>query len=103
MKIAVANIEDRIVHRLIYEYLVPIFDKTFIFDVWSCRKNKGLTAAIERVQKLFRGHKNFYCWRADIEKFFDNIDHQLLIKFLFRKIVCSNAQWLQKRLFTAII
>jgi len=40
--IVVAPIRDRIVHRMIYEYLVPIFDKTFIYDVWSCRKNKGL-------------------------------------------------------------
>jgi len=100
-KIAVANIKDRIIHRLIYEHLVPIFDKTFIFDVWSCRKNKGLTMAIERTQKLFRGQKNFYCWRADIEKFFDNIDHKLLIKLLFRKVTGSRTRRLLKMIINS--
>ena len=30
-EISCAGIRDRVVHRLIYDYLVPIFDKTFIF------------------------------------------------------------------------
>ena len=38
--IAVAGIKDRFVHRLLYEYLVEIYDKTFIHDVWSCREEK---------------------------------------------------------------
>src|SRR3989339_2061553 len=41
-EILVASVKDRVVHRLIYEYLVEIYDKTFAFDVWSCRKDKGL-------------------------------------------------------------
>jgi RNA-directed DNA polymerase len=39
-EISVARIRDRVVHRLIYEYLCGIFDKTFIFDAWSCRKTR---------------------------------------------------------------
>jgi len=31
-EISVASIKDRIVHRLLYEYLAEIYDKTFIFD-----------------------------------------------------------------------
>lgn len=38
-EISVASIRDRVVHRLLYEYLCEIFDETFIFDAWSCRKN----------------------------------------------------------------
>ncbi len=48
-EISVANIRDRVVHRLIYDYLVEIYDKTFIYDAWSCRKGKGLLGAIERI------------------------------------------------------
>ena len=47
-EISVAHIRDRVVHRLIYDYLENIYDKTFIYDAWSCRKGKGLLGAIER-------------------------------------------------------
>ena len=47
-EISVAHIRDRVVHRLIYDYLEKIYDKTFIYDAWSCRKGKGLLGAIER-------------------------------------------------------
>ena len=49
-EISVASIRDRVVHRLIYEWLEKIYDKTFIYDAWSCRKGKGLLGTIERAQ-----------------------------------------------------
>jgi len=30
-EISVASVRDRVVHRLLYDYLVEIFDKTFVF------------------------------------------------------------------------
>jgi len=39
-EISVALVRDRVVHRLIYDYLVKIYDKTFIYDAWSCRQGK---------------------------------------------------------------
>jgi len=85
-QISVAGVRDRVVHRLLYEYLNGIYDKTFIYDVWSCRKNKGLLAAIERTQKFLNRHADSFVWRADIKKFFDNVDRQTLLKILFLRI-----------------
>lgn len=81
-EISVASVRDRVVHRLLYEYLVEIYDKTFIFDVWSCRKGKGLLEAIERAQKFLKKYSDGYVWRADVKKFFDNIDHDILTQIL---------------------
>ena len=78
-RIAVASIRDRIVHRLLYEYLVPVYDPTFISDVWSCRKGKGLLGAIERTQQLLHRHPQSIVWRADVVKFFDNVDRDVLL------------------------
>ena len=36
-EISVADVRDRVVHRLIYNFLEKLYDKTFIFDAWSCR------------------------------------------------------------------
>jgi len=90
-QISVASVRDRVVHRLLYEYLNKIYDKTFIYDAWSCRKNKGLIAAIERTQKFLRKYKNSFIWRADIRKFFDNADHQILLKILFLRVKDTKA------------
>lgn len=84
--ISVAHIRDRVVHRLVYDYLVPIYDRTFIFDAWSCRKGKGLLACIERTQKFLRKNSRSYVWRADIRKFFDSVDHGIFFKSIARRI-----------------
>jgi len=85
-EISVASVRDRIVHRLLYDYLVEIFDKTFIFDAWSCRKGKGLIGAIDRAQEFIRKYPHGFAWRADIKKFFDNVNHEILFQILTRKI-----------------
>lgn len=85
-EIAVASVKDRFVHRLLYEYLVEIYDKTFIDDVWSCRKGKGLLGAIERAQALLGKHRNGYFWRADIHKFFDSVDQGTFVSLLEHKV-----------------
>lgn len=81
-KISVAPVRDRIVHRLLYEYLVLLFDQRFIYDAWSCRKGKGLLAAIERAQDFAHRFSRAYVWRMDIKKFFDSVHHDTLLKLL---------------------
>lgn len=90
-QIRVANIRDRVVHRLLYEYLYPIYDPTFIYDTWSCRKDKGLIGAINRAQKFMFNNSSDYVWRADIKKFFDHIDHEILLKIIKQKITDTKA------------
>ena len=84
--IVVAPIRDRVVHRLIYKYLVPIFDKTFIYDVWSCRKGKGLQGAIERAQFFAKQYAHGFVWRTDIKKFFDSVNQEILFKCIERRV-----------------
>lgn len=84
--LAVASIRDRVVHRLLYDYLVDQFDKTFDPDVWSCRVGKGLHHCLTRTQKLLRKYEYSCVWRADITKFFDSVDHGRLMECLRRKI-----------------
>ena len=85
-EISVAGIRDRVVHRLIYDYLVPIFDKVFVFDAWSCRTGKGLLGAIERAQGFLKKSPRAYVWRADIKKFFDSVDQGVLMGLVSRRV-----------------
>src|SRR3989344_4939516 len=82
-----AQVEDRVVHHVIYKYLYEIFDKKFIFDSYSCRKKKGTHRAVKRLEKLARiVSKNYTqdCWalKLDIKKFFESIDHEILTELI---------------------
>jgi len=84
--LAVALVRDRVVHRLIYDKLVEIFDKTFDPDVWSCRENKGLHKCLSRTQNLAKKYHENFIWRLDIAKFFDHVDHDILKACLRRHV-----------------
>ncbi len=83
--LAVAEVRDRVVHRLVYDELVNIWDKSFDPDVWSSRTSKGLHGALARTQKLLQKHQYSYVWRADITKFFDHVRHDVLLDCINHK------------------
>ena len=81
-------------HRLLYDYMVPIVDKNLDYDVWSCRKGKGLHGAIARTEELIRKYPSSCVWRSDVVKFFDNVDQEVLKKTIVRQGFCEQATWL---------
>ncbi len=94
--VSVAGVRDRVVHRLLYQYLVEVYDHTFMYDVWSCRQDKGLLRAITRAQFFLTRSPMGFIWRADIKKFFDNVDHQVLMGILTFRITDPQALRLLK-------
>jgi RNA-directed DNA polymerase len=93
--LAVASVRDRVVHRLLYDNLLAKFDTGFDPDVWSCRTGKGLHKCLDRSQKLLQKHSAGYVWRADITKFFDTVDQEVLLECLARRIGRDKtAMWL---------
>ncbi len=94
-----AKVSDRIVHHLLYKYLYNIFDKTFIYDSYSCRLNKGTHKAVKRLEEFTRKVSKNYsgeCWvlKCDIKKFFANVDHMILKNLIERKVKDKNILWL---------
>lgn len=60
-----AEVADRIVHHLLYKFLYSVFNKTFIYDSYSCRLNKGTHKGVKRLKKFVRiVSKNYTksCW-----------------------------------------
>lgn len=93
-EISVSSVRDRVVHRLLYDYLVPLFDPTFVYDAWSCRKGKGLIGAIQRTQSFLNSYPDAYVWRADIKKFFDSVNHEILANLILKRANSSTTNWL---------
>jgi RNA-directed DNA polymerase len=99
--IYVADVRDRVVHRLVYDYLMPIVDRKFDVDVWSCRKSKGLHACIDRTQKLLARYPGAYIWRGDITKFFDSVPHASLLNVINKEVVCKQSKELLTKIVTS--
>ena len=90
-----ATVRDRVAYQAVYQVLYPIFDKTFIFDSYSSRTGKGTHAGIRRLNIFLRSmSRNYtlpaYALKCDIKKYFDSIDHEILLYLLKQKISCLN-------------
>ena len=99
-KISKSDFRDRIVHHAIVNILEPIFDLTFIHDSCANRKGKGNIFAIKRfkifMRKVSRNGKingwinnnqiKGYCLKADIKHYFQEMDLDILLDIIKRKI-----------------
>ena len=88
-EIFAAEFRDRIVHHLYYNYTCELFERTFIADSYSCRRNKGTHYGIRRLVHHIRScsgnYKNkAYILKCDIKGYFMNIDRRKLLK------ICEN-------------
>ena len=94
-----ATVRDRIVHHLIYNFLEPIFQPAFIHQSYSSQTGKGVHIAVNELAAALRqASKNYstpvWSLKLDIKKFFDSIDHEILLQLLCKKVQDENIFWL---------
>lgn len=89
--IAKASVRDRVLHHAICRVLGPLLDKQFIFDSYASRKTKGTHAANNRLREFARrlsknGTRTVWLLKCDVRKFFDSVDHEILLGLCKEKI-----------------
>nr|NQU91146.1 hypothetical protein [Bacteroidota bacterium] len=82
-EIFAADFRDRVIHHLIFNYISPVFEKTFIHDSYSCRKQKGTHYGIKRIDKFIRScsqnyKQDSYILKMDIKGYFMAMNRRLL-------------------------
>ena len=86
---------DRITHHAIMNILEPLFVSVFTADTYSCIKGKGIHAAANAVREALKDKSGTqYCLKLDIQKFYPNVDHDVLKQLLQRKIKDQDLLWL---------
>jgi retron-type reverse transcriptase len=94
---------DRIVHHAIMQVLQPIWDKMFIYDLYSAIPGKGIHNGHYRLRKFLKDEQNTkYCLKFDISKFYPNINHDILYNQVQSKIKCPETLWLLKNIIHSI-
>ncbi|MDO8590838.1 MAG: reverse transcriptase domain-containing protein [bacterium] len=86
-----ASVTDRVLYQAVYQALYQIFDKHFICDSYASRNFKGTHRGVKRFEIFARRvtknyHRSAFVLKCDVRKFFDSIDHTLLLRLIGQKI-----------------
>ena len=99
--ISSSHFRDRVVHHAICNIIEPIFEKSFIYDSYASRKDKGTHAALRRFDQFKRkvSHngrlvnnakdRNMvigYFLKCDVKHYFETVDHDILLSIIKKKI-----------------
>jgi len=98
--LAIAIYEDKIVQLALKKIVEAIYEPKFLDCMYGFRPNKGCHDAIRALDNNIR-QKVGYIVDADIKGFFDNIDHDWLMKCLEQHIQDPNILRLIKRFLRA--
>jgi group II intron reverse transcriptase/maturase len=74
--------EDRLVQGVMADILTTIYEPKFKDFSYGFRPNRSCHDAIKELDKIIMAKKTNFIVDADIKSFFDNVDHEWLIKFL---------------------
>lgn len=81
---------DRLVQGVMQKVLDQIYEGKFYDFSYGFRTDKSCHQAIQKVNEIIMSKKTSYVVDADIEGFFDNVDHDWMIKFLEHDIGDKN-------------
>jgi len=74
--------EDKLVENVIAKILEAVYEPKFLHSNFGFRPNRNCHKAIREIIEMVQYRKTSYVVEADIKGFFDNVDHEWLIKFL---------------------
>lgn len=98
-----ATVRDRVLHHAVFSVLNPIFEPTFISTSFSCRIGYGTHRGVDVLRQMVRGvsqngTKPCFILKCDIRKFFDSVDHQVLMAIIKKRVGDSDALWLLEKI-----
>ena len=83
--LGIPNVMDRLVQQAILQVLTPIFDPEFSELSYGYRPKRSAQDAVQQIQKTIRdGHH--WCVDMDLSKFFDRVQHDVLMVRVSRKV-----------------
>ncbi len=100
-KINKSVFRDRVIHHALINIIGHLFEDGFIYDSHANQIGKGTLKAVERFDKFKRkvsrnDTRKCFILKADIKHYFEEINHDILMGILKRKIKDENVLWLIK-------
>ena len=95
-KLGIPTVIDRTIQQAIAQQLMPIYEPIFIETSYGYRPNKSAKDAVFKV-KEYAEQGYIYAVTLDLSKYFDTLNHELLINLLRRKVKDERVIQLIKR------
>ncbi|WP_339493938.1 group II intron reverse transcriptase/maturase [Pseudomonas sp. RA_105y_Pfl2_P56] len=84
-QLGIPNVVDRLIQQALLQQLTPIFDPLFSDYSYGFRPGRSAHQAIETARAhVAAGHR--WCVELDLEKFFDRVNHDVLMAYIERQI-----------------
>lgn len=99
-QLGIPTVTDRVIQQAIAQVLTPIFDPTFSDNSFGFRPHRNGQQAVKQVQGIIKTGRRFTV-DVDLSKFFDRVDHDLLMTYLGYKVKDKRLLKLIKRYLRA--
>tara|TARA_R110002096_G_scaffold90054_1_gene204527 strand:- start:254 stop:1639 length:1386 start_codon:yes stop_codon:yes gene_type:complete len=99
-QLGIPIVTDRVIQQAIAQVLTPIFDPDFSDNSFGFRPNRNGQQAVKQVQSIIKTGRRFAV-DVDLSKFFDRVNHDLLMTLLGYKVKDKRLLKLIKRYLRA--
>ena len=84
-QLGIPTVTDRVIQQAIAQVLTPIFDPDFSNNSFGFRANRNGQQAVKQVRDIIKEGRRIAV-DVDLSKFFDRVNHDLLMTLLGRKV-----------------
>lgn len=99
-QLGIPSVVDRLIQQALLQQLTPIFDPLFSDHSYGFRPGRSAHQAIETARAhVAAGHR--WCVELDLEKFFDRVNHDVLMAYIERQIEDKRVLMLIRRYLEA--
>jgi RNA-directed DNA polymerase len=97
--LGIPTVVDRLWQQAVHQIISPMFEVEFTEYSYGFRPHRNAHQAILQAQKYIHNGCN-YIVDIDLKSFFDEVDHEILLRLLFVKVKCPVTlrlirQWLR--------
>jgi RNA-directed DNA polymerase len=98
--LGVPTVVDRLIQQALHQVLQPLFEPTFSEGSFGFRPGRGAHQAVRRAQAYIRAGKRWVV-DLDLEKFFDRVNHDVLMARVARRVSDTRVLKLIRRFLEA--
>ena len=96
--LSIYSYEDKLVQEALRRILEAVFEPHFCEEMMGFRTNRGCHEAIRKLNIMLENRPTNYVLDADIQGFFDHIDHEWAVRFIESRIKDPNITRLVRRM-----
>jgi len=98
--LGVPTVVDRLIQQALHQAMQPLFEPTFSANSYGFRPGRNAQQAVARAAQYIRGGKRWVV-DMDLEKFFDRVNHDVLMARVAREVRDANVLRLIRKFLQA--